>query len=102
MASFAAEHGAYVEVHSFASIDVNDLFQQHNINFIFDEHWRCRTRVREACPPGERIFLELHDHLYGLDGIKKITDELMDKSFVYNPRLSDGTGVTYSPLCEYH
>lgn len=104
MSSFAAEHGAYVEVHSFASIDVNDLIQRHNINFIVmniggaELEFVTHAHLKNI----ERIFLELHDHLYGLDGIKKITDELMDKGFVYNPRLSDGTGVTYSRLREYH
>lgn len=93
-----------MEVHSFASIDVNDFIQQHDINYIvmniggaeleFVKHAHLKTI--------ERIFLELHDNLYGLDGIKKIASELMDKGFVYNPRLSHATGVTYSRDREYH
>ncbi|CAN7708807.1 class I SAM-dependent methyltransferase [Phyllobacterium sp. LjRoot231] len=104
MSSFAKEHGPYAKAHSFSSIDVNDFIQQHNINFIVMNIGGAELEfVKHAHLKNiERIFLELHDHLYGLDGIRKITDELMDKGFVYNPRLSDGTGVTYSRLREYH
>jgi tRNA G37 N-methylase Trm5 len=104
MSSFSKEHGEHVEVHSFASIDVNDFIQQHDINYIVMNIGGAELEfVKHAHLKAiERIFLELHDHLYGLDGIKKITSELMDKGFVYNPRLSHATGVTYSRDREYH
>jgi FkbM family methyltransferase len=104
MSSFTEDHGAYEQVHSFRSIDFNDFAERHNINFIAMNIAGAELEfLHDAHLKNiDQIFLELHDHLYGLDGIRKITDELMAKGFVYDPRSSNGAGVTYSRLRQYH
>jgi hypothetical protein len=44
----------------------------------------------------ERIFLELHDHLYGLAGIRDITHALAAKGYAYDPRGSRGPCVLFT------
>ncbi len=44
----------------------------------------------------ERIFLELHDHLYGLAGIRDMTHALAAKGYAYDPRGSQGPCVLFS------
>jgi hypothetical protein len=56
-----------------------------------------RDLLREAGFPGvERIFMEMHDHLYGLAGIRDMTGALAAKGFAYDPRGSSGSCVLFS------
>ncbi len=56
-----------------------------------------RDLLRDAKLKGvERIFVELHDHLYGLSGVRDITQALAEKGFAYDPRGSRGPCVLFA------
>lgn len=44
----------------------------------------------------ERIFVELHDHLYGLAGVRDIMRALTARGYAYDPRGSRGPCVLFS------
>ncbi|WP_425515303.1 hypothetical protein [Phyllobacterium endophyticum] len=44
------------------------------------------TMKLRACAGIERVLLALHDHLYGLSGIREIMQALAVKAFAYDPR----------------
>lgn len=46
----------------------------------------------------DRVFLELHDHITGLNGVGAVFRTLAAKGFVYDPRHSDGGVVLFRRL----
>ncbi|MBC2885146.1 FkbM family methyltransferase [Ochrobactrum sp. CM-21-5] len=98
MSSMNREQGPYEQEISLASADIDDFIGRHNINaLVMDIEGAERELLQNAELPGiERIFLELHDHLYGLPGIREITQVLAAKGFAYDPRGSQGPCVLFS------
>ncbi|MCF6304193.1 MAG: FkbM family methyltransferase [Rhodobacteraceae bacterium] len=43
----------------------------------------------------DRIYLELHDHITGLCGVKSVFDQLSSKGFAFDPRHSNGAIVLF-------
>jgi FkbM family methyltransferase len=46
----------------------------------------------------DRIFLELHDHVTGLSGVRRLFATMADKGFVYDPRHSASSVVLFQRL----
>ena len=44
----------------------------------------------------ERVFLELHDHLYGLDGVMQIIAAMAANGFAFDPRGSSGACALFT------
>ncbi|MBX3583302.1 MAG: FkbM family methyltransferase [Rhizobiaceae bacterium] len=98
MSSGFAEQGPYEEVIEIASNDIDAFIGQHGINaLVMDIEGAELDLLQEARLPGiERVFLELHDHLYGLAGVQAITSAMERKGLIYDPRGSSGPCVLYS------
>ncbi|MEX0408683.1 FkbM family methyltransferase [Aquibium sp. LZ166] len=98
MSSRFAEQGPYEQVIQVPSSDIDTFLQAHGINvLVMDIEGSELELVQHAKLAGvERIFLELHDHLYGLAGVQAIGDALARKGLIYDPRGSSGPCVLYS------
>jgi len=98
MSSMDKEQGPYEQEISLASANIDTFITAHNINvLVMDIEGAERDLLQKAELSGiERIFLELHDHLYGLEGIRDITQALAEKGYAYDPRGSNGPCVLFS------
>ncbi|WP_026869399.1 FkbM family methyltransferase [Inquilinus limosus] len=98
MSSLVEGQGPYDEVLQVTSEDVDEFLSRQPIDLlVMDiEGAELDLTAGAALPGVERVFLELHDHLYGLDGIQKITTQLASKGFAYDPRGSRGACVLFS------
>jgi FkbM family methyltransferase len=98
MSSMDEKQGPYEDVISIASTNIDEFIFQHKINvLVMDIEGAERDLLRGAQLPGvQRVFLELHDHLYGLSGIRDITQVLATKGYAYDPRGSRGACVLFA------
>ncbi|RWI31375.1 MAG: FkbM family methyltransferase [Mesorhizobium sp.] len=98
MSSVERNQGPYERELLIVSADVDRFIARHEINvLVMDIEGAEKDLLLHASLPGiERIFLELHDHLYGLEGIRHITLALSAKGFAYDPRGSRGPCVLFA------
>ena len=98
MSSAIAEQGEYEQVIEITSGDIDAFIRQHRINtLVMDIEGAELELLQHAQLPGvERIFLELHDHLYGLAGVQEITAAMARRGLIYDPRGSSGACVLYA------
>ncbi|MCO5067040.1 MAG: FkbM family methyltransferase [Rhizobiaceae bacterium] len=98
MSSLIAEQGPYESVITLQSRDIDREIDAHEINvLVMDIEGAERELLRDAKLNGvERILLELHDHLYGLEGVRDIMHSMTAKGFAYDPRGSSGPCVLFS------
>jgi FkbM family methyltransferase len=98
MSSRFAGQGPYERVIEVASCDIDTFLDAHGINvLVMDIEGSELELIQKARLPGiERVFLELHDHLYGLSGVGAISEALGRKGLIYDPRGSSGPCVLYS------
>ncbi|TIU25248.1 MAG: FkbM family methyltransferase, partial [Mesorhizobium sp.] len=88
MSSMDKDQGPYEREMRIVSTNIDDFIVQHAANvLVMDIEGAERELLQHAKLPGiERVYLELHDHLYGLDGIRDITQALALKGYAYDPR----------------
>lgn len=98
MSSMDIMQGPFNTIIEIQSANIDDFIASHSINVIvMDIEGAERELLEYANLPGiERVFLELHDHLYGLEGIRQITVALTAKGFAYDPRGSSGACVLFT------
>lgn len=98
MSSMDENQGPYENHMTITSTNIDRFIEQHDINvLVMDIEGAERDLLQNATLSGvERIFLELHDHLYGLSGIRDITHALAEKGFAYDPRGSQGPCVLFA------
>jgi FkbM family methyltransferase len=98
MSSMDKNQGPYESEIELATADIDMFITRHRINaLVMDIEGAERDLLQNAELPGiERIFLELHDHLYGLSGIRDITHALALKGYAYDPRGSQGPCVLFA------
>lgn len=98
MSSAFARQGPYQHVIEISSLDIDAFIERNRINaLVMDVEGAELDLLENAALPGiERVFLELHDHLYGLAGVQTITTALASKGLIYDPRGSSGPCVLYS------
>lgn len=98
MSSKYPEQGPYEEMLEIKSIDIDYFIQSHDINVVVMDVEGAELDIlpRAVLPGVERIFLELHDHLYGLAGVQAIAKAMFSKRLIYDPRGSSGPCVLYS------
>ncbi|WP_163266248.1 FkbM family methyltransferase [Chelativorans alearense] len=98
MSSVVEHQGPYEDTLMITSTNIDHFISQHAIDVIvMDIEGAERDLLIEAELAGVgRIFLELHDHIYGLAGIRDITQALASKGFGYDPRGSCGPCVLFS------
>jgi len=98
MSSGFASQGSYEKAIEITSGDVDAFISQHRINaLVMDIEGAELDLLQNARLPGvERIFLELHDHLYGLSGVRVITAAMARNGLIYDPRGSSGPCVLFA------
>jgi hypothetical protein len=98
MSSMIADQGPYDRVLRITSADVDAFVRRHKINaLVMDIEGAELELLQRAELPGiERVFVELHDHLYGLAGVSNISHAMAAKGLIYDPRGSSGPCVLFS------
>ncbi|MBB5703892.1 FkbM family methyltransferase [Ochrobactrum daejeonense] len=98
MSSMDENQGPYERTIELQSNNIDEFINTHDINvLVMDIEGAERDLLLKADLPGvERIFLELHDHLYGLTGIREMTHALAAKGYAYDPRGSQGPCVLFA------
>jgi FkbM family methyltransferase len=98
MSSGFAEQGPYEQVIEITSRDIDAFIRRHSVNvLVMDVEGAELELLQNAQLPGiERVFLELHDHLYGLAGVQAISASMARRGLIYDPRGSSGPCVLYS------
>jgi FkbM family methyltransferase len=98
MSSLLEHQGPYYETLSVRSANIDEFILQHQIDVVvMDIEGAERELLIHADLPGvKRVFLELHDYLYGLAGIREITCAMAAKGFGYDPRGSSGACILLS------
>lgn len=98
MSSGFPSQGPYEKAIEITSGDVDAFISQNRINaLVMDIEGAELDLLQNARLPGvERIFLELHDHLYGLSGVRAITAAMGRKGLIYDPRGSSGPCVLFA------
>jgi len=98
MSSLVEHQGSYDDVMRLVSQDIDAFVRRHAITLIVMDIEGAELELlsRAELPGVERIFCELHDHLYGLEGIQVITAHLAQKGWAYDPRGSRGPCVLFN------
>lgn len=98
MSSMDENQGPYESRIEIGSANIDEFIQRHRINaLVMDIEGAERDLLRDAKLEGvERIFVELHDHLYSLSGVRDITQALAQKGYAYDPRGSRGPCVLFA------
>lgn len=108
MSSLVEHQGDYETTMTIQSFDIDHFIAAQKIDLlVMDIEGGEHDLLTKAELPGvERLFLELHDHLYALAGIRDIMEALAAKGFGYDPRGSCGACVLFSRKLdeqrEYH
>lgn len=98
MSSLVEHQGSYDDVIRLVSQDIDAFVRRHAISLLVMDIEGAELELlsRAELPGVERIFCELHDHLYGLEGIQEITVQLARKGWAYDPRGSRGPCVLFN------
>lgn len=98
MSSLIEEQGPVKETISVPASNIDYFIESNGINLlVMDiEGGELEILTKADLPGVSRVFLELHDHLYGLDGVRQIMESMASKGFAYDPRGSSGPCVLFS------
>lgn len=98
MSSMIESQGPYLEKIAVPSQNVDQVIQELAINvLVMDIEGAERGLLGAAALEGiDRVFLELHDHLYGLAGLRDIFTAMAARGFGYDPRNSSGPCVQFT------
>ena len=96
--SLIESQGCYEETIHVPSANVDEFVARHSIDLmVMDIEGAELELLSQATLPGvERIFVELHDFLYGLEGVQTIMMELGRKGYAYDPLGSSGACVLFT------
>ncbi|MDB6455217.1 FkbM family methyltransferase [Falsirhodobacter sp. 20TX0035] len=97
MSSMIAAQGPYEATIEVQSANIDAALAERGINvLVMDVEGAEREILGAATLDGvDRVFLELHDHLYGLTGVREIFAAMDRKGFAYDPRASSGPCVLF-------
>lgn len=97
MSSMLKEQGPYQSTIPLRSSNIDAFLAENSINvLVMDIEGAERDLLSQARLDGvDRVFLELHDHLYGLTGVRKIFAAMDRLGFSYDPRGSSGACVLF-------
>lgn len=98
MSSLLEEQGPYEHKISIESSNLDKFIEENYINvLVMDIEGAEHDLLSLACLKGiDRVFLELHDHLYGLSGVRCIFASMDRLGFSYDPRGSIGPCVLFT------
>ncbi len=100
MGSLAAAPNPYVGTVEVPTMNFDRLLREEGIDLIVcDVEGAEAFLFEEADLAGvDRVFLELHDHVTGLSGVRRLFAALGGHGFVYDPRHSRGSVVLFQRL----
>jgi FkbM family methyltransferase len=100
MGSLAPEPNPYIGTVEVPVLGLDELLREEGISLIV-----CDVEGAESClfdgadlAAVDRIFVELHDHVTGLSGVRRLFDAMAGQGFVYDPRHSAGSVVLFQRL----
>lgn len=98
MSSLLPEQGPYKEVISLTTRDIDAYLLEHPADLLtMDIEGGELGLLSGAQLPGvERVFFEIHDHLYSMPDLGKMFAALMATGFIYEPRRSSGACVSFT------
>jgi len=79
-------------------MDIDKFISEHDINLVvMDIEGAELELLSNAKFPGvDRLFVELHDFLYDLEGVRTIMVKLAEKGYAYDPLGSCGACVLFN------
>jgi FkbM family methyltransferase len=100
MGSLAAEPNPYVATVEVPTMNLDALLREEAIDLVVcDVEGAEAVLFQGADLSGvDRIFLEMHDHVTGLSGVRGLFATLAEQGFVYDPRHSLGSVVLFQKL----
>ncbi|RII37896.1 FkbM family methyltransferase [Pseudooceanicola sediminis] len=98
MSSMIESQGPYEDVIDIGSQNLEAFIAEHEVNvLVMDIEGAERDLLAAADLDGiDRVFMELHDHLYGLAGVRDIFASMNGHGFSYDPRNSSGPCVMFT------
>lgn len=102
MGSLSAEPNAWVSTVEVPTRNLDRLLREEAIDLIVCDVEGAETRLFDGADLSgvDRIFLETHDHVTGLSGIRRLFATMHGHGFVYDPRHSVGSVVLFQRLGE--
>ena len=102
MGSLAAEPNPFITTVEVPTENFNQLIRTEKITIIVcDIEGAERFLFKDADLTGvDRVFLELHDHITGLNGVREVFSSLDAHGFAYDPRHSKNSVVLFRRLEE--
>lgn len=97
MGSLSAEPNAYVETVDVPTASLDELIRTEQISLIVCDIEGAESFLfNDADLTGvTRVYLELHDHVTGLKGVRDLFQALEHKGFAYDPRYSEKSVVLF-------
>jgi FkbM family methyltransferase len=100
MGSLMPGPNPYVATVEVPTLSLDALLRSEGIDLIVCDVEGAETVLFRGADLGgvDRIFLEMHDHVTGLSGIRRLFATMADHGFVYDPRHSTGSVVLFQRL----
>jgi FkbM family methyltransferase len=100
MGSLAAGPNPYVGTVEVPTANLDALLREEAIDLVVCDVEGAETVIFPGADLTgvDRIFLELHDHVTGLSGVRDLFASLAGHGFVYDPRHSQGSVVLFQKL----
>ena len=97
MGSLMAGPNPYLRKIDVATRNLNGLLQDRDISLIVCDIEGAETMIFADADLSkvDRVYLELHDHITGLCGVKSVFDQLSTQGFSFDPRHSSGAIVLF-------
>lgn len=98
MSSLLEEQGPYEYEIKIRSHNIDDFIEKHSANVLVMDIEGAELELLSSAKLNgvDRVFLEVHDHLYGLNGIRHIFSSMDRLGFSYDPRGSVGPCVLFT------
>ena len=102
MSSLSPAPNAYARKVEVPTIPFSDLLRRERITLVVCDVEGAETELFESADLSgvDRIYLEVHDHLTGLKGVRAVFEALHDKGFGFDPRHSSRSVVLFTRIGE--
>ena len=102
MGSLAPEPNPYIGTVEVPTMNLDALLREEAIDLIVCDVEGAETVLFQGADLSgvDRIFLEMHDHVTGLSGVRGLFATMAGHGFVYDPRHSLGSVVLFQRLGE--
>lgn len=100
MGSLSAEPNAFIATVEVPTMNLDALLRDEAISLIVCDVEGAEADLFEHADLSgvDRIFVETHDHVTGLSGVRRLFETMQAQGFVYDPRHSTGSVVLFQRL----